>query len=619
MTAVQRTRQAAWWAAPALLCLIVHWSGFNAWFRGDDFAWLGLTLRVHDFHSLMAALFTPFAEGTIRPWSERAFFMAGFNWFGLDALPFRIAIFATEFANLALVAAIGSRIGRGRLAGFCAAALWAVHSSVVAPLAWTCVYNQVLCGFFLLLALYSLARYIETADRRWEIYQWIAFLLGFGALELNFVYPALALAYLVLVAQKPSAVRRVLPMFAFSAAYVVVHLVAAPPQKTGVYALHYSPAMLRTLARYWTWTAGPAFLWTPLPLPPWVMPAGVVVLTLALAAFALVRLRAGLRTPLFCFGWYLAALAPVLPLHDHRMEYYLYIPVIGISWLAGWALAEAWRGTRRARVAAAALALLYAVMVVPRTVAASDWNYRTSMRVRDFVEALARIHELHPAQAVMLEGVDSALFWNSIFDRPGRLVGIERLYLAPGSEARIPAASGAQDVAQFVLPPSQTVRAIERGDLVVYDVRGPRLRNITTTYRPAPDLLFPPRVDVASPLAADLLGPEWYPSDGDHRWMPKRATLHMAAPAAPGQTLYLRGYCTDEQLQAGPLQLTATVNGTPLPPAEIRRNAFELSFPLPDSASANREMLIAVEVSRTIRPASDPRDLGLAFGTFEVR
>jgi hypothetical protein len=26
-----------------------------------------------------------------------------------------------------------------------------------------------------------------------------------------------------------------------------------------------------------------------------------------------------------------------------------------------------------------------------------------------------------------------------------------------------------------------------------------------------------------------------------------------------------------------------------------------------------------VEVGRTIRPASDPRDLGLAFGVFEVR
>lgn len=614
-----RFRNATWWIAPSLVCLIVHWHGFNAWFRGDDFAWLGLTLRVHGFHSLMAALFTPFAEGTIRPWSERAFFMAGFSLFGLDALPFRIVIFATQFANLALAAAIGSRIGRSRAAGFCAAMLWAVHSAVASPLAWTCVYNQVLCAFFLLLALYCLARYLETADRRWEMLQWAAFLLGFGAQELNFVYPMLAVGYLVLVAAKPRPVRRVLPMFAVSAAYVVAHLAAAPPQKTGVYAMHYTRGMVKTLARYWTWSAGPAFLWTPVPLPAWVMPAGVAVLTLALLVFAAMRLRAGLRVPLFCLGWYLATLVPVLPLRDHRMEYYLYIPAIGLCWLGGWGLAEAWRGTRTARFAAAALALLYLVMVVPRTVAASDWNYRASIRVRDLVEGLARIHELHPAQAVMLEGVDSPLFWNGIFDRPARLLGIERLYLAPGSEARIPAVSDAQDVAQFVLPPAETVRALERDELVVYDVRGPRLRNITATYRPAPDLLLPPRVDTASPLAADLLGPEWYPSDSDHRWMPKRATLRMAAPAAPGRTLYLHGYCPDAQLQAGPLGVTVTVNGSALPPAEIHQNAFDLAFPLPDSAAGKPQMQVAVEVSRTIRPANDPRDLGLAFGTFEVR
>jgi hypothetical protein len=31
------------------------------------------------------------------------------------------------------------------------------------------------------------------------------------------------------------------------------------------------------------------------------------------------------------------------------------------------------------------------------------------------------------------------------------------------------------------------------------------------------------------------------------------------------------------------------------------------------------EMALSVEVSRVIRPASDPRDLGLGFGVFEVK
>jgi hypothetical protein len=40
---------------------------------------------------------------------------------------------------------------------------------------------------------------------------------------------------------------------------------------------------------------------------------------------------------------------------------------------------------------------------------------------------------------------------------------------------------------------------------------------------------------------------------------------------------------------------------------------------VPDSVAGSPELRVAVEVSRTFRPAADPRGLGLAFGVFEVR
>jgi hypothetical protein len=81
------------------------------------------------------------------------------------------------------------------------------------------------------------------------------------------------------------------------------------------------------------------------------------------------------------------------------------------------------------------------------------------------------------------------------------------------------------------------------------------------------------------------------------------------------------GSCPEEQLRAGPLTVKVAVDGVELPPAVIRpgESAFDLAFPLPPRAAGRPEMLVAVEVNRTIRPASDPRDLGLAFGVFEVR
>jgi hypothetical protein len=95
----------------------------------------------------------------------------------------------------------------------------------------------------------------------------------------------------------------------------------------------------------------------------------------------------------------------------------------------------------------------------------------------------------------------------------------------------------------------------------------------------------------------------------------------MGAPDAPGRTLHLSGGCPEEQLRAGPLNVKVSVDGVELPPAKIHsgENAFDLAFPLPPQVVGRPEMLVAVEVDRTIRPASDPRDLGLSFGVFEVR
>jgi hypothetical protein len=229
---------------------------------------------------------------------------------------------------------------------------------------------------------------------------------------------------------------------------------------------------------------------------------------------------------------------------------------------------------------------------------------------------------LHPGKTVLLEGVDTVLFWNAVLDHPHRLIGIDHLYLTPNSQRHIRAFPDLGDVNEFVLPPDLTSVALDRDEVVVYDVRGPRLRNITSAYAERPrDLRLPSSVDVANPLAALLLGSEWYAPDGNHRWMPKHATLRMAGPSAAGQNLYLRGSCPDEQLRNGPLAVTVTIDGVTLPAAAIRpgENSFELAYALPASATGQPVMQVAVEVARTFHTAADQRDLGLAFGVFEIR
>jgi hypothetical protein len=602
-------------AVLAFFCLVVHGRGFTAWFRADDFTWLGLGLGVHSFSGLMKALFAPMAEGTIRPLSERAFFMAGYALFGLNSLPFRLIIFGTQFANLGLVASIGDRITGVRGAGFLSAMLWIINDSTATTLGWAAAYNQVLCAFFLLLAFHFLLRYIDTGSARYNVYQWLAFVAGFSAMELNIVYPALAAAYTLFCARK--FLLRTLPMFAVSAVYGVVHHLVARPDPNPLYALHFTGAMVRGFGKYWAWTVGPLYFWTPIHAPTWLVVAGTALVSLGLLAFAARR-----RAAWFALAWFVIAIAPVLPLRDHVTDYYAFVPAIGLSWLGGWAVIEAFRAGRNARYAALALAGIYVLLMMPRTLAASDWNYRLTIRARNLVEGLATVADLHPGKTVLLEGVDTDLFWNAVLDHPHRLIGLERLYLTPDSDHTIQGFPDLGDVKEFVLAPDLASAALDRGDVVVYDVRGPQLRNITSAYAERPrDLHLPTRIDVADPLAASLLGPEWYGVDGNHRWMAKRATLQMAGPSTAEQKLYLRGVCPEGQLRSGPLPVTVTVDSVALPAATIRpgEQSFELAFPLPATAVARPSIAIALEVARTFHTATDKRDLGLAFGVFEIR
>jgi hypothetical protein len=608
-----RARRAAYWLLPPLVCVALYWYGLKTWFRADDFAWLGLDLDIFRLRDLLAALFAPQAQGTIRPLSERAFFLIFHGLFGLDALPFHLAAFAVQAVNLVLVASVARRLTGSVAAGFWAPLFWAVNSTLALPLGWASVFNQPLCALFLLSAFRFLLRYIETGERRYYRWQWAVFLAGFGALELNLVYPALAAAYTWLCARK--FFRSTLPLFAVSAVYVAAHRLAAPIPGQGVYAMHFTGSMARTLCTYWAWSVGPTYLNSPLPVRAWMMKLAIALVSAALLAFA-VRRRAGI----FCLLWWVITLAPVLPLRDHVTEYYPFIPLVGLTIAGGWAFAEAWRRPLAWKLAATALAALYVTLTAPEARAASVWLYRHTQVMKKVVLGVEAAHQVHFGKTILLEDVDDELFWTCIVDNPFRLLSADAVYLAPGSEARVQPHPGRGQVEDFILPAGVVANALDGDQIVVYSVAGERLRNITSLYaRRARSAPAPARLDIASPLISYLLGPEWYPPDGTHRWMPRRATLRLAGPARAGQRLYLAGTCPEDFLRAGPLGVTVTVDGVKLAPAQVRTSAFELAFALPAEAVGKPEMVVAVEASRSVTPPEDGRELALAFGTFEIR
>jgi len=618
---LQSMAQAAYWLVPPLLCFTIYWPGLTAWFQADDFAWLALRLQVHDWHSLMRAMFTPMAQGTIRPWSERAYFLAFESLFGLNALPFRICAFLTQCASLTLLAAVTRRLAGSAAAGFWAAVLWVVNSSLITAMVWSSAYNQVQCGFFLLGAFWFLLRYVQTGRTSDYIWQWVLFLLGFGALEVNVVYPALAAAYTLLLARKHFLAT--LPLFIPSAAFALVDRILAAPQASGAYALHFDRALPATLLTYWQWALVSDYL--PTSLYGRLESVLLACLTLLLLTFVTVRAWRHDWLPAFCLAWFAIVLAPVLPLRDHISDYYLTLPTVGLAMLGAYALLRAWRQPRIWKVLAVTAVAAYMVLMVRFDRIATRWWNQRSWAVERLVLGVERAHQLHPDKTIVLDGVDSALFWAGIFHHPFRLFGVSNLYLTPGSEHHIDAHDATGQVSDFVLPDGAALHAAKGDRIVVYRVGSERLQAITSTYEEAAIARLPAdlprRIDALNPLTDYLFGPEWYPPDGGGHWMPRRATFRIAGPDSPSERLYLRGFLASAQASQAPVSLRVTLDGMELSEARINvsGSTFEASYPIPNEEVGKKEMFVELEVNRTFHGGADVRELGLNFGVFEVR
>lgn len=622
---MRRALRAAWLLTPVAIFLAFYWKGLYIWFAQDDFAWLNLNLRLAEGHSLWRLALAPAAQGTIRPLSERLFFIAFYQWFGLDAFPYRVLVYLTQVANLVLVTLIARRLTGSALAATAAAIFWTLNAGVATSLSWTSTYNQILCSFFILSAFLFFLRYIDSGDRRFYAAQWLAFLAGFGALELNVVYPALAALYALFAARRHLV--GTLPLFAASAVYAAIHQIIAPKPASGPYALHFQWDIVKTLIDYMKWILGGVrfreiYASTPWS---WLGPLATAACGLALAAFLGVKLVQRDWRPAFFGGWILISLAPVLPLRDHFSPYYLTLPAVGLALLGGWALATGWQKGKVWQASSVMLAALYLGVSAAVSQATLAWQLARTQQVRRLVLGVGQAQRLHQEKVILLKDVSNEMFWGSVKDRPFALVGARHVYLAPGSAESIEPHPELAEITEYELPPRPTARLLRANQAVVYDASGRKLRNVTSIFRAflGPPERLPPAgwIDVGKAWFSDQLGPGWEPIEGGYRWMGARAELTLGAPSRSGQVLYIAGFCPAGLLAQGPLELRITVEGGQPHRTRLARPdaGFEIRIPLAPELMEKKEITVSLEVERTFSPPGQSRRLGLAFGLFAIR
>ncbi|HLJ44622.1 MAG TPA: hypothetical protein VKU01_01355 [Bryobacteraceae bacterium] len=619
---MRRAISVAYWSAAPLLALLIYWPALTSWFQKDDFAWLGLhDLVASGDRTLAWALFHPLAEGTIRTLSERAFFLTLTSLFGLHALPFHLVAFLTFIASLMLMTLVVTSLTGSRFAGLLSAILWTLNPALVVSLSWASAYNEVLESLIFLLCLWFLLN-----DR--IIAQWITFILGFGVLELNVLYPLLATVVALTRAgphsdsgnaawwdrrfRQSAFLTKIAPLYLVSALYVVLHLAVAPLPKSGPYKFHLDLAAFQTLDHYWKLGLS-AHTRTHL-----------ILLTLGLVAFLIAKLRKREWIAAFMPAWFLITIAPVLPIRDNMNDYYLTVPLIGLAIWGAWAIASAWQENLAYRTMAIALLAVYASLSLPATLTVVRASHDLSERIRGFILGVSP-NAPDRQKILLLKGVSPELFWSALVHHPFRLYGFNEVYLVPEDRPAIGSDPRHTDVSDYFIEPVNERRELDANRVTVLEVSLPAVRNITADYRRSldthPSSGLSSDVDLADPLAAAQLGPTWYPIENGFRWMPKRATVLLSGPRNPNQKLYITGFCPAVALKSGPVGLRISVEGQKYNPVSVTQPdaEFTFQFDLPARLVGNPKIEVAVEADRILRVSGDPRQLGMPFTRFEIR
>lgn len=586
-------RRWGWLLLAPLVCLLVYRQSFVVWFARDDFAWLGVGLGIVDFPSLLDALFAPKAQGTIRPLSDRVPFLLSYSLFGLNAKPLRIAIFVIHCANLVLFARLVYQWTSSRTAAVTAALFWTLHSSLAQPLTWASAMNQVFWPTCVFAALS-----FRHAGRR--VGEWVFFLLGFGVLELNVVYPVLALL------RYPDRWRSTVPLFAASAAYAVVNRYFAVPNTSPVYAINANPlSILHTLGQYVLMSMGSYIPWSLTPLTPYFLGATFF----ALAGFVLVLFLE--RDWLMAYGcaWFVICLGPVLLLPNHITDYYLVVPAAGL------ALAFGVAASRRPLLMALPL-IAYGSGSYLLSQEILLYNRKQAESARVLVRGVEQAVALHPGKTILLAGINSDQFWNIVLDNPFRLIPGAKVYLVPGSERNIDSHPEYGDPFRHILPRPEARGALASGQALVYAAGGKPLRNVTGYYREVAALQWAhdlaPVVELSRPFLASQVGRGWEPIEYGFRWMHPNAEITLGGT---GKTLFVECYRSEAEPRPGPVTLTIRHQGQVIGVLGLPRDRCQGELTLPEPLWNVRELRLELTASPAFKQPPDNRELGLAFGT----
>jgi hypothetical protein len=300
------------------------------------------------------------------------------------------------------------------------------------------------------------------------------------------------------------------------------------------------------------------------------------------------ELRRGRYEVLLGLAWFAFPLTPYLPLPDHKMDYYLAVPAIGIAMLSAFALV-------RWRIPAAVCLVICLCASLPAALRMTRWQHARGERMENLVLGVAEERRKEPSRIILLEGIENEVFWSGIADLPFRALEIPRVYLAPGGTGRIQAPP--ELLSKYTLPAALAHNA------AIYRFDGERLHRITNPTIPVED--EPRLVNLADSVFSDYFGEGWKETPGGYRVMSGHATATIGAPQTASQQLYIGVFDTRD------IGLRVRANDVELPVAQAfqSNDLTEYRASLPSAAVGWKRIEVTLDSARG----------PLVFGYLEVR
>lgn len=338
--------------------------------------------------------FTAFHAGNWHPitWLSH---MLDVELFGLSPGPHHLMNVLFHAMNTVLLFLLLDGMTRASWRSAFVAALFAVHPLHVESVAWVAQRKDVLSTFFMLLALHSYRRYVQSPGSRKYLPVALFFALGLMSKPVLVTFPVLLLLLDVWPLDRISRERVVrllaekAPLVLMSVAVCVVTFMSQSEDgaMVSLVRLPFTDRVVNMFCSYsaYLWnTAWPASLsvyYPNLALIGVKTPWWKLLLSLSVvASTSFFAVRAIPAKPFFAVGWfwYLVALLPMSGLiqvgNQAMADRYTYIPMIGVFVMAAWAVPEL-SGMRLARIASrgALVAILVALALVSRA-QAEQWK-----------------------------------------------------------------------------------------------------------------------------------------------------------------------------------------------------------------------------------------------------